>query len=340
MYIDSVCPEANTMKQAALLIIWVLTAASIPAADWKPVEGKLMTRWAGQVNPDSVWPEYPRPQMVRKDWQNLNGLWDYAITARSNPAPAQYDGRILVPFAIESALSGVGKSVGTDNCLWYRRTFILPKEWTAHRILLHFGAADWEATIWVNGTQVGSHQGGYDPFTFDITDAVRKDDVQELIVRIWDPTNDHWQPRGKQVRQPEGIWYTSVTGIWQTVWLEPVPIGYIESIKITPDVDQSQVRVEVAVSGIDPQIHLAQKYRLAVEALEGDKKIAAASGTCFGGPMTLKIPNPRLWSPEDPWLYNLHVSLRQSALSQRPAALPVRPSRPGLVAGWALHPAV
>ena len=206
------------MRQSVLLAILIQTAASVQAADWKPVEGKIMTRWAAQVSPQNVWPEYPRPQMVRKDWQNLNGLWDYAITSRSESVPSQYDGQILVPFAIESALSGVGKTVGPENILWYRRTFSLPQSWAGRRVLLHFGAVDWEATVWVNGKQIGSHRGGYDPFVFDITDALRQGSSQELLVRVWDPTDAQWQPRGKQVRRPEGIWYTSVTGIWQPVF--------------------------------------------------------------------------------------------------------------------------
>lgn len=294
------------MRQSVLLAILIQTAASVQAADWKPVEGKIMTRWAVQVSPQNVWPEYPRPQMVRKDWQNLNGLWDYAITSRSESAPSQYDGQILVPFAIESAMSGVGKTVGPENILWYRRTFSLPQSWAGRRVLLHFGAVDWEATVWVNGKQIGSHRGGYDPFVFDITDALRQGSSQELLVRVWDPTDAQWQPRGKQVRRPEGIWYTSVTGIWQTAWLEPVSTEYIESIKITPDVDNSQVQVKVQLGGVNVQ---DQKYRLSVDALEGEKPIASASGTSMDGPIILTIPNSRLWSPDDPWLYNLRVCL-------------------------------
>lgn len=298
------------MKRIILSAITVLIiTAPITQAKWKPVEGKIMTRWAAQVDPEKPWPEYPRPQMVRADWRNLNGLWKYAITERSAAAPSEFAGQILVPFAVESALSGVGKTVGTDNCLWYQRTFTLPDDWAGKRILLNFEAVDWEATVWVNGTQVGSHQGGYDPFTCDITGALWPAGPQQLLVRVWDPTDDGYQPRGKQVNRPEGIWYTSVTGIWQTVWLEAVPQGCIESLKITPDVDKKQVKVEVNVSGINPKTHLADKYAIAVTAFEGDRKIAVASGICFSSPFTLKIPDARLWSPDDPHLYNLRVQL-------------------------------
>ena len=165
--------------------------------------------------------------MVRKHWQNLNGLWDYAIVPKDSRKPDTFDGQILVPFPVESALSGVMKPVGEENRLWYRRKFEIPRKWKGQRILLHFGAVDWETTAWVNGKQVGAHKGGYDPFTFDITDALNDTGQQEVVLSVWDPTNAGTQPRGKQVKEPRGIWYTAVTGIWQTAWLEPVPQTYI-----------------------------------------------------------------------------------------------------------------
>src|SRR5713226_7307506 len=204
------------------------------AADWRPAQGPLATKWAKDVVPDKVHPEYPRPQMVRKDWQNLNGLWQLAFAKEGEPAPFGKDlpERILVPFPVESALSGVMKRA---ERLWYRRSFTVPKGWHGMGVLLHFGAVDWEATIWLNGTKLGQHRGGYDAFSFDITDALNPGGDQELIVGVWDPTDRGTQPRGKQVNKPQGIYYTPTTGIWQTVWLEPVTGAYINGLKVTAD---------------------------------------------------------------------------------------------------------
>ncbi len=186
---------------SAVMLLSSLAQGPVEAGD-----GPLMTRWAKEVSPENALPEYPRPQMVRKDWQNLNGLWDYAITAKDAARPESFDGQILVPFPIESALSGVMKPVGPDNRLWYRRTFEIPAGPSDGRrgpaILLHFGAVDWDATVWVNGKEVGNHMGGYDPFTFDITDALKAERPQEIVLSVWDPTNAGTQPRGKQVRNP------------------------------------------------------------------------------------------------------------------------------------------
>ncbi len=223
-----------------LPLLCVLTTAAFARADWKPAQGPLMTRWAKDVSPDKVLPEYPRPQMVRKEWQNLNGLWQFAIGKDKEEPPVgkKLDEQILVPFPVESALSGVMKHA---ERVWYRRTFSVPKGWAGQRVLLHFGAVDWEATVWVNGKKLGVHQGGFDPFSFDITDELTKDGEQEVIVGVWDPTDKGAQPRGKQVNKPGGIFYTAVTGIWQTVWLEPVSAVSIESLKIVPDIDRSIV---------------------------------------------------------------------------------------------------
>ena len=202
-------------------------------AEWKAAPSPLMTKWGKQVTPDNAWREYPRPQLVRKDWQNLNGLWDYAITKKGAAKPEKWDGKILVPFCDESALSGVGKSVLPDQNLWYHRTVEVPADWKGRRVLLHFDAVDWEATVFVNGKELGTHRGGSDPFSFDITDAL-KAGANELVVRVWDPTDTGSQPRGKQKLKPGGIWYTPVTGIWQTVWMEPVAEGRFDKSKSSP----------------------------------------------------------------------------------------------------------
>ncbi|HYW78992.1 MAG TPA: glycoside hydrolase family 2 TIM barrel-domain containing protein [Thermoguttaceae bacterium] len=286
-----------------LLTICLLTLGfghSVSAADWQPADGPLMTRWAKDVSPDNVWPEYPRPQMVRDDWVNLNGLWDYAIQDKEADRPTNWDGQILVPFAAESALSGVMKPVKPEQRLWYRRTFGCPDVQASERVLLHFGAVDWDTTIWINGAQVGTHRGGYEPFALDITEQLKQDD-NELVLAVWDPTDAGYQPRGKQVLKPGGIMYTAVTGIWQTVWLETVPAAYIQSLKIVPDIDRGVVSVTVNTS-------VAASVRLS--ALDGKRVVATKTGPA-GKAIELKIDNAKLWSPDAPNLYDLKVELIQ-----------------------------
>lgn len=270
--------------------------------DWAPVSGDIMTCWAKMVNPNKALPEYPRPQLARKEWKNLNGLWDYAIRPQAESQPDSFDGKILVPFPIESSLSGVKKSVGEENKLWYRRTCNIPKKWKNQRVMLNFGAVDWETTVWINGREVGNHRGGYDAFSFDITDFLNPTGKQEIILSVWDPIDSGYQPRGKQVKEPGGIWYTSVTGIWQTVWLEPVPEIYMQSLKIIPDVDESEVKFQIISSSTRPnyQIHLKIK--------DGNKLISTAEGVPYEE-IVAKIENPKLWSPDSPFLYDLDVAL-------------------------------
>ncbi|MDR1335973.1 MAG: beta-galactosidase, partial [Tannerella sp.] len=196
-------------------------------AQWKPAGDKIKTKWADGINPQKVLPEYPRPILERTDWLNLNGLWDYAILPAGKAEPAQFDGQILVPFPVESSLSGVQKTVGRDNELWYRRTFTVPPAWKNRNVILHFGAVDWKADVFLNDVKIGSHTGGYTPFCLDITPYLASSGSQKLVVKVWDGTDTGFQPRGKQVSRPEGIWYTSVTGIWQTVWMEPVNAQHI-----------------------------------------------------------------------------------------------------------------
>ena len=268
---------------------------------WKPANGPLLTQWGKNLDSENVLQEYPRPQMVRDDWQNLNGLWQYAIQPKDKKEPEQFDGDILVPFAVESALSGVGKKVGENNKLWYKRQFEIPKNWKNKRVLLHFGAVDWESTVWLNGKPVGTHKGGYDAFSFDITDALIKAQ-QQLVVSVWDPTDAGTQPRGKQVRKPGGIWYTSVTGIWQTVWLEPVEKAHIASFKIIPDIDKQNVTITPYCQSID------KNYRVKAIVKNGEKVEGEFTGLT-DEPITITIAEPKLWSPEEPFLYDLELQL-------------------------------
>lgn len=280
-------------------------AAPKAVEGWAAADGPLMSKFAKDVDPKNVLPEYPRPQMVRKDWQNLNGLWEYAIRPKAEGKPEKWDGKILVPFAAESALSGVMKDVGPDKKLWYRRTFATPAEWREKRLLLHFGAVDWESTVWVNGKEIGVHRGGFDPFSYDVTEALKPEGEQEVIVSVWDPTDAGPQPRGKQVRKPGGIMYTAVTGIWQTVWVEPVPKAAIRSFKVVPDLDAHVVRVTVDADGHAPDT------RVIVTVRNPDSTPADESGGfgTVGKEIVLPIKSPRLWSPESPALYIIEVSL-------------------------------
>jgi hypothetical protein len=240
--------------------------------------------------------------MVRSRWQNLNGSWELALAAKADPKPATFPQRILVPFPIQSQLSGVASAVRDDQRAWYRRTFRAPRLARGERLLLHFGAVDWETEVFVNGTSVGTHSGGYDPFTFDVTGALKPSADQELVVSVWDPTDRGPQPRGKQVLEPKSIWYTAVTGIWQTVWLEPVAAAYIDSLDIVPDVDAGTLSVRVIASpGATPAS--AQ-----VTVLDGARTVATTRGA-GGQPLTLKIPAAKLWSPDSPFLYTLRVQL-------------------------------
>jgi beta-galactosidase/beta-glucuronidase len=269
------------------------------AADWKPAAAPLMTKWGKQVTPENAWREYPRPQLVRKEWQNLNGLWDYAITAKDAKRPEKWDGQILVPFCPESALSGVGKGVKPSQALWYRRTFSIDAGWNGKRVLLHFGAVDWEATVFVNGKELPVHRGGSDPFSFDITDSLKAGE-NELVVKVWDPTDTGSQPRGKQQLKPEGIWYTPVTGIWQTVWLEPVEKSvHITGVKFDIDHAKSQVSVQVETTLQGGKVHTQ------VEILDGDKVVAESKENGTGHVVTLE--NPKHWSPDSPHLYTVRA---------------------------------
>ncbi len=307
----------------ALSLVSLILASSALADSWKPAPGPLMTKWAKDVNPAAPLPEYPRPQLVRKDWLNLNGLWNYSLTDSSITTPGKYDGQILVPFPYESALSGVGKPCVPDQRIWCQRKFTVPAEWNksgkssptepsgSQRIMLHFGAVNYHTLVRVNGQLIGDHKGGYDEFSFDITEHLKPGE-NDLEVGAWNPVaagvNDA-QVLGKQRIKPGGIFYTAASGIWQTVWLEPVPelVG-VQSLKITPNVDAGEVEILV----FTPKIGVSL-----VEVYDGETKIggfneqsiplALAEKIGSDRKHTVAIPNAKLWTPETPHLYTIKV---------------------------------
>jgi hypothetical protein len=275
-----------------VIVLFPSLAIAQTKLSWKPAKLQLQTRWTKEVSPTNALKEYPRPQMVRQNWQNLNGLWDYAIADKEATMPTKFDGQILVPYPIESALSGVKKMVQPDQCLWYRRLFNNLAHAANHRIIIHFGAVDWQATVFVNGNEIGRHTGGYDNFSFDITDAV-KNGENEIAIKVYDPTDEGPNPRGKQVLNPKDIWYTPTTGVWQTVWTEMVPANYIKDIRITPNVDAGEVIVTALSEG-------SSNVTIAVGNGKANGKTNEA--------IHLKIDNPHLWSPSDPFLYDLKIT--------------------------------
>jgi len=279
-------------------------AGAQPATEWRPASGPLLTRWAADVNPANPHPEYPRPSLVRESWTNLNGLWDFTIVPENTSVPTQYTGRILVPFPVESALSGVMRRLDETETLWYRRAFTVPAGWKGRRVRLNFGAVDWRARVFINGRFIGQHRGGYDSFSFDITDRLTWSGREEVIVGVDDPTEAD-QPRGKQSREPEGIFYTPSSGIWQTVWLEPVSKQSIDDLVLVSDVDAGSVRVKAVVP------HATAKSLVEVIAFSGGQEIARATAAP-NREFDLVIPTPRLWSPDDPHLYDVRVTLRDA----------------------------
>lgn len=264
--------------------------------------GPILSKWGRAVTPENAWRDYPRPHLVRPDWLNLNGEWDYAITPDTAPQPSKMDGKILVPFAVELKLSGVARKFLPTDRLWYHRAFALPAKWPGKRTLLHFGAVDFQATIWVNGALAGSHTGGSDPFSLDITPFLNTG-KNDLVVQVADPTSTGDQPRGKQTLEPRGIWYTAVSGIWQTVWLEPVAQTYIKEVRTTPDIDAGTL-------GVDVLLNNAAQPTDAIRLTARSKGEVVAETLIRGNRHgTLAIPNAHLWSPDDPFLYDLSVEL-------------------------------
>ncbi len=300
-------------KRLRALMLSVLLTAALPlllhgtAHAWAQKKAPLMTPWASQVNPKHPWPDYPRPQMVRTDWMNLNGLWQYQPGQDGDALPTRtkLSSEILVPYPVESALSGVMEH---HDRLWYRRSFTVPAAWNAKRVLLHFGAVDFESEVYVNGKSVGTHRGGYLPFTYDVTPYLTKTGPQELIVRVFDATDDAGEPRGKQSIHPGGIMYTPTTGIWQTVWLEPVAAASIKDLKIVPNIDTKTVSVTV-----NPSM-TTKNAKAVVTVLASGKVVRTVSGAP-GAALSIPVPNEKLWSPTHPYLYTLSVKMVQNGVA-------------------------
>ena len=292
------------MKKLLLIAALMLSAATANA-EWKLAGDKIHTRWAEEIDVNNVHPEYPRPIMERENWVNLNGLWNYAITSVGSSMPQNYEGEILVPFAVESALSGVGRTVGAGNELWYERSFTVPSAWKGKRVMLNFGAVDWKCEVWVNDIKVGTHTGGFTSFSMDVTAALKNKGENVLTVCVWDPTDEGYQPRGKQVKNPSGIWYTPVTGIWQTVWLEPVNDVHIADVRILPNIDKHTVTVEAPNTAENKQSVVTS-----VKVFDAEGNVVATAATLGNSPIKIEMPaDARLWSPNDPYIYDITVEL-------------------------------
>lgn len=317
-----------TSTIAALLAV----AGTLSAQNWTPAGNRIKTKWAEEVSPTNAHPEYPRPQMLRPEWKSLNGLWDYAVTPKSEARPKTFDGKILVPFAIESSLSGVGKALTPDDALWYSTTFSVPSNWKGKRLILNFDAVDWKAEVFVNDIKVGSHTGGYTRFSLDVTPYV-KNGSNSLVVRVEDASDNDFQPRGKQVKDPRGIWYTSVSGIWQSVWIEPVAPAHITDYNVVSSVADKAINVTVDAAGVQEgdvvKVYLldggigysTETANAAKPAADGMYSVLASGMAVPGGTVTLNVRNPKLWSPESPYIYGLDIQiLRTGKVIDRVAA--------------------
>jgi len=295
------------LKVFMIILLGLMIVFLLPyrCAAWQMKYAPIMTDWAQLVDTNAPLPEYPRPQMVRTDWLNLNGIWQFQPGATNQSAPTNQtlSDEILVPFPMESALSGVAQY---SEHSWYRRTFTVPTAWGGQRVLLHLDAVDWESEVFINGQSVGVHQGGYDPVIYDITTQLTGSGPQELIVRVYDPTDARGIPRGKQTLSPGGIMYTSCSGIWQPVWLEPVPNTSIATLKLIPNIDTQKLQVTTGVSGPTNGITVYATAR------SNNVVVGSISGTS-GANLLLPVPNPNLWSPTNPFLYDLTVTLSNAS---------------------------
>lgn len=294
------------MKIKALYsVLFFLFSISSTLMAWEPVKSKMITEWGEKVTPENVWQSYPRPQLKRERWKNLNGIWECEVTSKNVSENKNYSKEILVPFCYESSLSGIAKEFKPENKLWYKRTFTIDKTWKSNNILLHFGAVDYNCFIFVNGKKIGQHVGGNNAFYVDITDAVKIGSTNELIITVTDPTDTESCTRGKQSLNPRGIWYTPVSGIWKTVWIEPVPKTYIKSICPTSDIHSGRVDFEIDIT------NAKGNEIVSIQVFDNDSKVAEYNGNANDAHVV--IPEPILWSPSTPKLYDLKVSLSKGS---------------------------
>ncbi len=292
------------MKLRIPITIFLCISLSSYAGDWQPANNTMLTSWGEKVTPGNAWQDYPRPQMVRADWTNLNGLWKFAVTANTTAKPAKWNEEILVPFALETPLSGVGRRLESNESIWYRHQFALgtlPKG----RLLLNFEGVDYKCIVWVNGDMVGDHVGGNLPFSFDITDQVDKGE-NTLEMRVIDGTDDPdlYQLRGKQKRDNSGIWYTPSSGIWATVWLEEVPDTYIDRLEVLADM-HGRLKAKAHLGGTPREVQLK------VTVSENGKTVRQATG--FRNSVSLSVRKVKPWSPDTPNLYDLEFELLDKA---------------------------
>ena len=299
--------KRTSRSMMAFMVMLTFATSACAQSIWTKQTAPVMTPWGEELTEENVWPEYPRPSMKRQDWMNLNGVWKYFKRSNINydyeSRASSFSKAILVPFPVESALSGImDKSYSSNRKAthMYRRTFTLPEAFNDKNILLHFGAVDWRCYVYVNGQLAGTHDGGSVPFTFDITSLLNEGTEQELQVAVWDPT-DGGQPNGKQSVSPSGIWYTPNSGIWQTVWLEPVSPTHILSYEPIPDIDNGTVSIKVKTTA---------PCSVTLTARDGDNIIAKQTGSS-DETFTLSIPSAKLWSPDEPNLYDLDIILSE-----------------------------
>lgn len=260
--------------------------------------GFMKTRWTDSVDRNNPLPEYPRPQMERSDWMSLNGVYDYAIKDANCEWAEDFDGEIVVPFAVESMLSGVEKQLLPSQRLWYKKIFTVPENMKGKNILLNFAAVDWQCKVFINKSLAGTHTGGYTTFTFDITNLLQ-DGENELAVCVYDPTDKGWQQRGKQVIETHGFWYVSTSGIWQSVWIEAVDENHITKLRIIPDIDNKTLKIKTFVTNDND-------CQVRVTVFDGESIV---SENVISLDDEIKFEQVRLWSPENPFLYDLKIEL-------------------------------
>ena len=292
------------MKRITITLLSTILCLSVYA--WSPKGDKIKTKWANGITPQNVWQTYPRPQLQRSDWQNLNGLWQYQVTdMKTKKNSINYNGEILVPFAIESSLSGVAQTFNPKDKLWYRKEFTIDPAWKNKQVMLHFGAVDYECQVWVNNKLVGSHQGGNNPFSLDITKQLKGSGPQVLELSVIDPTDTESVTRGKQQLNQHGIWYTPVSGIWQTVWLEPVSKTHLKSVLPQANIHKNSIAFDFDIAG------LAGNETINIKVTDNGKEIASLNQKAAKN-IEIQLQETQLWTPETPQLYHVEITLTRN----------------------------